>query len=57
MTVVGGGAIARVEALTKSGDVLVLGLSLRLLRDRAGALAVLRPLGDAVLEFVPAEGS
>ena len=25
------------------------------LRDRAGAVAVLRPLGDAVVEFVPAE--
>jgi PAS domain S-box-containing protein len=52
-----GGAVARVKALTKSGGVVVLGLSLRLLRDRAGALAVLRPLGDAVLEFAPAEGS
>jgi nitric oxide dioxygenase len=51
-----GGAVARVEALSKSGDTLVLGLSLGLLRDRAGAVAVLRPLGAAVVEFVPAEG-
>jgi len=52
-----GGAVARVEALTKSGGSLVLGISLGLLPDRAGAVAVLRPLGDAVVEFAPAERS
>lgn len=49
-----GGAVARVEALTKSGGSMVLGLSLGLLPNQADAVAVLRPLGDAVVEFVPA---
>ena len=52
-----GGAVARVEALAKSGGSLVLGLSLGLLPGRAGAVAVLRPLGDAAVEFVPEERS
>jgi PAS domain S-box-containing protein len=56
-----GGAVARVEATTKSGDRLVLGLSLGLLPGRdggpAGVVGVLRPLGDAAVEFVtPEEG-
>ena len=52
-----GGAVARVEAMTKSSSTQVLGLSLGLLPDRSGAVAVLRPLGDAVVEFAPAAGS
>jgi PAS domain S-box-containing protein len=52
-----GGAVARVEALTASGQRLVLGLSLGLLPSAdgrpGGAVAVLRPLGGAVVEFVP----
>jgi PAS domain S-box-containing protein len=51
-----GGAVARVEATTKAGDLLVLGMSLGLLRDGAGVVAVLRRLGNAAVEFVP-EGS
>ena len=53
-----GGAVARIEALTASGDRLVLGLSLGLLPGAngkpGGAVAVLRPLGEAAVEFVPA---
>ena len=52
-----GGAVARVEAMTTSSSTLVLGLSLGLLPDRSGAVAVLRPLGDAVVEFAPAAAS
>jgi PAS domain S-box-containing protein len=52
-----GGAVGRVEALTKSGGSVELGLSLGLLPGRGGAVAVLRPLGNAVVEFVPAERS
>ena len=52
------GAIARVEAATASGGRLVLGLSLGLLLNEdakpAGAVAVLRPLGEAVVQFVSA---
>jgi PAS domain S-box-containing protein len=55
-----GGAVARVEASDKSGTRLVLGLSLGLLRDGngqpSGAVAVLRALGDAVVEFVAPGG-
>jgi hypothetical protein len=52
-----GGAVARVEATTKSGGRLVLGLSLGLLpgddgRPRA-VVEVLRPLGDAAIAFAP----
>jgi PAS domain S-box-containing protein len=51
-----GGAVARVEATDKSGSRLVLGLSLGLLHDRdgqvIGAVAVLRPLAGAAVEFV-----
>jgi len=50
-----GGAVARVEALTSSGATVALGLSLGLLPERAGAVAVLRRLGEAVVEFVPRE--
>jgi PAS domain S-box-containing protein len=54
-----GGAVARVEALTPSGGRLVLGLSLGLLAgddgQPSGVVAILRPLGDAVVEFVAAE--
>ena len=50
-----GGAVARVEASGKSGDLLTLGLSLGLLRDTdgqvTGAVGVLRPLSYAI-EFV-----
>jgi PAS domain S-box-containing protein len=53
-----GGAVARVEATTKSGKTLVLGLSLGLLPGAdgspAGVVGVLRPLGDAAVEFVSA---
>jgi PAS domain S-box-containing protein len=53
-----GGAVARVEALTASGDRLVLGLSLGLLASGdgqpSGVVAVLRPLGSAVVQFVAA---
>lgn len=46
-----GGAVARVEATTKPGDRLALGLSLGLLPGEdgkpGGAVAVLRPLGGA----------
>jgi PAS domain S-box-containing protein len=53
-----GGAVARVEAMTASGDRLVLGLSLGLLPGAdgkpGGAVAVLRPLTGAAVEFVPA---
>jgi PAS domain S-box-containing protein len=56
-----GGAVARVEATTKSGGRLALGLSLGLLPggdgSPAGVVGVLRPLGDAAVEFVaPGEG-
>jgi PAS domain S-box-containing protein len=51
-----GGAVARVEATGKSGARLILGLSLGLLHDQdgqvIGAVAVLRPLSGAVVEFV-----
>jgi PAS domain S-box-containing protein len=50
-----GGVVARVEALTASGDRLVLGLSLGLLAGQdgqpSGVVGVLRPLGDAAVEF------
>ena len=55
-----GGAVARVEALTKSGGRLVLGMSLGLLAAQdgvpSGVVAVLRPLGEAAVEFVPPQG-
>jgi len=51
-----GGAVARVEAMTASGQRLVLGLSLGLMPAAAGkpagVVGVLRPLGTAVVEFV-----
>lgn len=54
-----GGAVARVEAETKSGDRLVLGLSLGLMPGTdgrpAGVTGVLRTLGDAAVEFVAPE--
>jgi PAS domain S-box-containing protein len=54
-----GGAVARVEALPTSGDRLVVGLSLGLLAGQdgqpSGVVAVLRPLGDAAVEFVTPE--
>jgi PAS domain S-box-containing protein len=54
-----GGAVARVEALTASGDRLVLGLSLGLLAGAdgqpSGVVGVLRRLGDAAVEFVTSE--
>jgi len=54
-----GGAVARVEATAKSGERLVLGLSLGLLPGGgggpAGVIGVLRPLGDAAVEFVAPE--
>jgi PAS domain S-box-containing protein len=53
-----GGVVARVEAMTASGQRLVLGMSLGLLPGAdggpSGVIAVLRPLGDAAVEFVPA---
>jgi PAS domain S-box-containing protein len=57
-----GGVVARVEAVTASGGRLVLGLSLGLLPGQdgqpSGVVGVLRPLGDAAVEFVtPREGS
>jgi PAS domain S-box-containing protein len=63
-----GGAVVRVEALTASGGRLVLGLSLGLLAGEAGqggqdaqpsgVVGVLRPLGDAAVQFVtPEEGT
>jgi PAS domain-containing protein len=57
-----GGAVARVEAMTASGGRLVLGLSLGLLGSQDGqpsrVAGVLRPLGDAAVEFVtPEEGN
>ena len=52
-----GGAVARVEAMTASGQLVVLGLSLGLLPggdgEPTGVVAVLRPLGGAAVEFVP----
>jgi PAS domain S-box-containing protein len=53
-----GGVVARVEAMTASGQLVVLGLSLGLLPggddgEPTGVVAVLRPLGDAAVEFVP----
>jgi PAS domain S-box-containing protein len=52
------GAIARVEAATASGARLALGLSLGLLHPEGGkpvgVVAVLRPLGEAVVQFVNA---
>jgi hypothetical protein len=52
-----GGAVARVEVTDKSGERLVLGLSLGLLPGGgpAGVIGVLRPLGDAAVEFVAPE--
>jgi NADPH:quinone reductase len=51
-----GGAVARVEAVTPSGGRRVLGLSLGLLAAEngqpSGVVGVLRPLGDAAVEFV-----
>jgi PAS domain S-box-containing protein len=51
-----GGAVARVAALTASGDRIVLGLSLGLLPGQdgqpSGVVGVLRPLGGAPVEFV-----
>jgi len=52
-----GGAVARVEATTKAGDLVVLGMSLGLLNDGAGVVAVLRRLGNAAVEFVPEASS
>jgi PAS domain S-box-containing protein len=53
-----GGAVARVEAVTASGARLVLGLSLGLLVGQdgqpSGVVGVLRPLGDAAIEFAAA---
>jgi PAS domain S-box-containing protein len=53
-----GGRVARVEATTATGDTLVLGLSLGLIRGEdgaaAGVVAVLRPAGKPDVEFVPA---
>jgi len=53
-----GGRVARVEALTASGDLLVLGLSLGLIPGEdgtpAGVVAVLRPTSPPAVEFVPA---
>jgi hypothetical protein len=50
-----GGVVARIEALTASGGRLALGLSLGLLvgddAKPSGVVAVLRPLGDAAVEF------
>jgi PAS domain S-box-containing protein len=50
------GAVARVEAVTASGGRRVLGLSLGLLVGQdghpSGVVGVLRPLGDAAVEFV-----
>jgi PAS domain S-box-containing protein len=51
------GAVARVEALAKSGGTVVLGLSLGLLPGRSGVVAVLRPLGGGAVEFASGEGS
>jgi PAS domain S-box-containing protein len=52
-----GGAVARVEAVTGSEERIVLGMSLGLLPGEdgqvSGVVAVLRPLGGAVVEFVP----
>jgi PAS domain S-box-containing protein len=52
-----GGAVARVVATAKSGERLVLGLSLGLLPGDdgrpGGVVGVLRPLGGAAVEFVP----
>ncbi len=54
-----GGAVARVEAVTASGGWLVLGLSLDLLAggdsQPSGVVGLLRPLGDAAVEFVTPE--
>jgi len=56
-----GGVVARVEAATMSGSRLALGLSLGLLPSDDGkplsVVAVLRPLGDAVTEFVRADST
>ncbi len=57
-----GGAVARVEARTASGERLVLGMSLGLLPGAdgkpdgkpGGVVAVLRPLAGPAVEFVPA---
>ncbi|HXW44818.1 MAG TPA: PAS domain-containing protein [Streptosporangiaceae bacterium] len=53
-----GGSVARIEAMTASGGRVVLGMSLGLIAgpdgSPAGVVAVLRPLGDAPVEFVPA---
>jgi PAS domain S-box-containing protein len=53
-----GGKVARVEAVTASGERLALGLSLGLLAGQdgqpAGVVGVLRPLGGAAVEFVTA---
>lgn len=54
-----GGAVARVEALTASGERLVLGLSLGLLPGadgkQGGGVGVLCPPGGPAVEFVPAD--
>jgi two-component system CheB/CheR fusion protein len=55
------GSVARVEAVTASGERVVLGLSLGLLPTKdgktSGVVGVLRPLGGAAVEFAaPAEG-
>jgi PAS domain S-box-containing protein len=56
-----GGAVARIEAVTASGTRLALGLSLGLIvaadGKPDGAVAVLRPLGPAAVEFVPSSRS
>jgi PAS domain S-box-containing protein len=53
-----GGAVARVEAVTASGEHLALGLSLGLLPGAdgkaGGVVGVLRPLRPAAVEFVAA---
>jgi PAS domain S-box-containing protein len=54
-----GGAVARIETVTAVGERLVLGLSLGLLPSvngtPSGVVGVLRRLGPAEVEFVPAE--
>jgi PAS domain S-box-containing protein len=54
-----GGAVARAEAVTASGRRLVLGLSLGLMAGEggkpSGVVGVLRPLGDAAVNFVTLE--
>jgi PAS domain S-box-containing protein len=53
-----GGAVATVEAVTASGRRFVFGLSLGLMAGEdgkpSGVVGVLRPLGDAAVEFAAA---